>query len=133
MRMGGPREALWHAIIRQNFGVTHMIVGRDHAGPGLDSRGRPFYHPYAAQELVRQHQHELEVSMVAFPQLGYVESTDSYEPVDQVPPGTLVRSISGTEVRERLARGESLPEWFTPPAVAEVLRRRFPPLPLAAG
>jgi sulfate adenylyltransferase len=129
MRMGGPREALWHVIIRQNFGATHMIVGRDHAGPGLDSEGRPFFHPYAAQQLVRQHQHELAVTMVAFPQLGYVESTDTYEPVDDVPPGTLVRTISGTEVRERLARGESLPEWFTPPAVAEVLRRRFLPQP----
>lgn len=128
MRMGGPREALWHAIIRQNFGATHMIVGRDHAGPGPDSRGRPFYSPYAAQDLVRRHQHELEVTMVAFPQLGYVDSTDSYEPVDEIPPGTRVRTISGTEVRARLARGESLPEWFTPPAVAEVLARRFPPL-----
>ena len=99
MRMGGPREALWHAIIRQNFGATHMIVGRDHAGPGADSQGRPFFHPYAAQELVRRYQHELEVTMVAFPQLGYVESTDTYEPVDEVPPGTTVRTISGTEVR----------------------------------
>jgi len=133
MRMGGPREALWHAIIRQNFGATHMIVGRDHAGPGTDSQGRPFFHPYAAQELVRRYQHELEVTMVAFPQLGYVESTDTYEPVDEVPPGTMVRTISGTEVRERLARGESLPAWFTPPAVAEVLRRRFPPVPQPAG
>jgi ATP sulfurylase len=131
MRMGGPREALWHAIIRQNFGATHMIVGRDHAGPGKDSSGQPFFHPYAAQELVRRHQHELEITMVAFPQLGYVESTDSYEPVDQVPPGTRVHIISGTEVRARLARGESLPEWFTPPAVADVLRRRFRALPAA--
>lgn len=128
MRMGGPREALWHAIIRQNFGATHMIVGRDHAGPGLDSRGRPFYAPYAAQELVRRHQHELQVTMVSFPQLGYVEESDSYVPVDQVPAGTRVRMISGTEVRARLARGEDLPAWFTPPAVAEVLRLRFPPV-----
>jgi sulfate adenylyltransferase len=128
MRMGGPREALWHAIIRQNFGVTHMIVGRDHAGPGPDSTGRPFYDPYAAQDLVRRHQHELEVTMVAFPQLGYVEETDSYEPVETLPPGTPVRVISGTEVRARLARGEALPAWFTPPAVAEVLQARFPPV-----
>lgn len=133
MRMGGPREALWHIIIRQNFGATHMIVGRDHAGPGKDGSGRPFFDPYAAQELVRRHQHELAVTMVAFPQLGYVESTDSYEPVDEVPPGTPVHIISGTEVRARLARGESLPEWFTPPAVAEVLRRRFELSPQAAG
>ncbi|GAA4730357.1 hypothetical protein GCM10025782_31760 [Pedococcus ginsenosidimutans] len=133
MRMGGPREALWHAIIRQNFGASHMIIGRDHAGPGPDSHGRPFYGAYAAQELVRQHQHELEVRMASFPQLGYVEDTDSYEPVDQVPPGTRVRTVSGTEVRQRLARGEALPTWFTPPAVAAVLRDRFPPLTAASA
>lgn len=133
MRMGGPREALWHAIIRQNFGATHMIVGRDHAGPGTDSSGAPFFDPYAAQALVRRHEHELEISMVAYPQLGYVEATGSYEPVEQVSRGTRVHVISGTEVRERLARGESLPEWFTPGAVAEVLRRRFAPEVEAAG
>lgn len=128
MRMAGPREALWHAIIRQNYGVTHMIVGRDHAGPGLDTSGRAFYRPYAAQELVARFAGELAVSMVSFPQLGYVAETDSYEPVDEVPPGTVVMTISGTEVRRRLARGEPLPTWFTPPAVAAELRRRFPPL-----
>lgn len=128
MRMAGPREALWHAIIRQNYGVSHMIVGRDHAGPGPDRSGRAFYRPYAAQELVARYAAELAVSMVSFPQLGYVAETDSYEPVDQVTPGTAVMTISGTEVRRRLARGESLPTWFTPPAVAAELRRRFPPL-----
>ncbi|MGO4342342.1 sulfate adenylyltransferase [Pedococcus sp. 2YAF34] len=133
MRMGGPREALWHAIIRQNFGASFMIIGRDHAGPGQDSKGRPFYEPYASQELVRRHQDELEVRMASFPQLGYVEDTDSYEPVDQVPPGTRVRTVSGTEVRQRLARGEALPAWFTPPAVAAVLADRFPPLSAASA
>jgi len=128
MRMAGPREALWHAIIRQNYGVTHMIVGRDHAGPGPDGSGRAFYRPYAAQELVAQYAGELAVSMVSFPQLGYVAETDSYEPVDQLPPGTKVTTISGTEVRRRLAGGERLPTWFTPPAVAAELHRRFPPL-----
>lgn len=128
MRMAGPREALWHALIRQNYGVTHMIVGRDHAGPGPDGSGRSFYRPYAAQELVARFADELAVSMVSFPQLGYVAETDSYEPVDDVPPGTAVITISGTEVRRRLARGEPLPTWFTPPAVAAELRRRFPPL-----
>jgi sulfate adenylyltransferase len=128
MRMAGPREALWHAIIRQNFGATHMIVGRDHAGPGPGSSGRAFYPPYAAQDLVARHANELEVAMVSFPQLGYVPETDSYEPVDELPPGTAVMSISGTDVRRRLARGEALPMWFTPPAVAKELGRRFPPL-----
>ena len=117
MRMGGPREALWHAIIRQNFGATHMIVGRDHAGPGTDSQGRPFFHPYAAQELVRRYQHELEVTMVAFPQLGYVESTDTYEPVDEVPPGTMSapsrepRSGSAWHGASRCPRGSRRPPW----------------------
>jgi sulfate adenylyltransferase len=128
MRMAGPREALWHAIIRQNFGATHMIIGRDHAGPRHPGSGRAFYQPSAAQELVARHADELRVSVLAYPELGYLPRTRSFVPVDEVPPGTEVRRISGTEVRRRLARGESLPEWFTPPSVAGVLARRFPPL-----
>ena len=59
MRMAGPREAVWHAIIRKNHGADHFIVGRDHAGPGMDRTGRPFYDPYQAQDLLGRHQAEL--------------------------------------------------------------------------
>ncbi len=127
MRMGGPREAVWHAIIRKNHGVTHFIVGRDHAGPGDDSNGKPFYGPYDAQDLLRQHQEELGVVMVPFQMMVYVEDRDEYMPVDEVPEGARTLSISGTEQRRRLSLGLDLPTWFTPPAVAEELRRSYRP------
>jgi sulfate adenylyltransferase len=127
MRMGGPREALWHAIIRKNFGCTHLIVGRDHAGPGKDSSGTPFYGPYDAQELLQQHTEELGIEMVPFRMMVYLPGEDRYAPVDEVPEGTQTASISGTQVREMLARGDEIPSWFTPPAVAAELRRTHPP------
>lgn len=127
MRMGGPREALLHAIIRRNHGVTHLIVGRDHAGPGKDSAGRPFYGPYDAQEMVRKHEAELGVQMVPFQEMVYVEDRDTYMPEDEVPKGARILSISGTEQRRRLNEGAELPSWFTPPAVAAELRRSYPP------
>ncbi len=127
MRMAGPREALWHAIIRKNYGCSHFVVGRDHAGPGSDSSGRPFYDPYAAQELLQRHEEEIGVKMVPFKQLVYVEELDGYLPEDTVPPGARTRAISGTELRRRLALGRELPSWFTFPEVAKELQRRYPP------
>jgi sulfate adenylyltransferase len=127
MRMGGPREAVWHAIIRKNHGVTHFIVGRDHAGPGSDSSGKPFYGPYDAQEVLSQHEEELGVSMVPFKLMVYVEDRDEYAPMDEVPEGARTLSISGTELRERLAGGREIPDWFTYPEVVEELRRTHPP------
>ena len=127
MRMGGPREAVWHAIIRKNHGCTHLIVGRDHAGPGSDSSGTPFYGPYDAQELLRQHEAELGVTMVPFKMMVYVEDLDSYVPVDEVPEGKRTLNISGTELRQRLADGRDVPEWFTFADVAQELRRSHPP------
>ena len=127
MRMGGPREAVWHAIIRKNYGCTHLIVGRDHAGPGSDSSGKPFYGPYDAQELLQKHEKEIGVAMVPFKMMVYLEDKDTYMPQDEVEEGTRVLSISGTELRERLAGGKNLPEWFTFPAVAEELRKTHPP------
>ena len=85
MRMGGPREALWHGIIRKNYGCTHIIVGRDHAGPGNDSQGNPFYGPYDAQELVIRHAEDVGVEMVPFKMMVYVEDRAEYEPIDEVP------------------------------------------------
>jgi sulfate adenylyltransferase len=127
MRMAGPREALWHAIIRRNHGVTHMIIGRDHAGPGKDSLGRDFYGLYAAQELFRLHEDELGVKMVPFRQMVYLPEEDRYIAEDEVPENVRVLSISGTEQRRRLAQGYELPSWFTPAAVADELRRTYPP------
>jgi sulfate adenylyltransferase len=127
MRMAGPREALWHTIVRKNYGATHMIIGRDHAGPGgTDRHGNPFYQPYESQELVRRHERELGITTVTFPRLVYVEDLDSYLPEHEVPPGVRAFAISGTEQRRRLAAGEPLPSWFTPPAVAAALSAAFP-------
>ncbi len=127
MRMGGPREAVWHAIIRKNHGCTHFIVGRDHAGPGSDSSGNPFYGPYDAQELLRSFEDELGVTMVPFQMMVYVEDQDTYMPEDEVPEGTRVLNISGTELRRRLNEGREIPTWFTYPDVVTELRRSYPP------
>ncbi len=127
MRMAGPREAVWHAIIRKNYGCTHLIVGRDHAGPGNDSSGKPFYGPYDAQDLLHSYEQELEAHMVPFRMMVYVEDLDTYVPEDEVPAGVRSLNISGTDLRRRLAEGREIPEWFTFTEVAKELRRSQPP------
>ncbi|KIM69169.1 hypothetical protein SCLCIDRAFT_1208595 [Scleroderma citrinum Foug A] len=127
MRMGGPREAVWHAIIRKNFGATHFIVGRDHAGPGKNSQGRDFYGPYDAQELVGRFKDELQIEMVPFQQMTYVPAAEEYQPVDEIPAGMETMNISGTELRRRLRAGAHIPDWFSYTAVVERLRESYPP------
>jgi sulfate adenylyltransferase len=127
MRMGGPREAIWHALIRKNHGVTHFIVGRDHAGPGNDSDGKPFYGPYDAQELFRKHEKDIGVTMMPFNMMVYLEEHDRYVPDNEVPKGGRVLNISGTELRDRLNEGRDIPSWFTYPEVVRELRRSYPP------
>jgi len=127
MRMGGPREAIWHALIRKNHGATHMIVGRDHAGPGKDSNGKPFYGPYEAQELFKKNEAAVGVTMVPFNMMVYLEDQGYYVPDNEVPNGSRVLNISGTELRQRLNEGREIPGWFTYPEVVEELRRSFPP------
>lgn len=128
MRMAGPKEALLHAIVRRNYGVNHFIVGRDHAGPGKDSAGKPFYGPYDAQILMKKHEAELGVQMVPFEMLVYLPEEDRYVEEKDIPKGAKTLSISGTQVRDDyLAKGKLLPEWFTRPEVAEILRQSYPP------
>ncbi len=128
MRMAGPKEALLHAIIRRNHGANHFIVGRDHAGPGNDSTGKPFYGPYDAQELMKQYEPELGVKMVPFEMLVYLPDEARYVEEKDVPKGAKVANISGTQVRDDyLAKGKLLPEWFTRPETAEILREMYPP------
>jgi sulfate adenylyltransferase len=128
MRMAGPREALWHAIIRRNYGARHLIVGRDHASPGVDSTGKPFYGPYDAQELVQSFSEELGVGVVPFAELVYLPEEERYEEVSSVPADTPTLSISGTQVRESyLSSGVQLPDWFTRPEVAGILAETYPP------
>jgi sulfate adenylyltransferase len=127
MRMGGPREAIWHGLIRKNHGCTHFIVGRDHAGPGNDTDGKPFYGPYDAQELFKKHESDIGVTMVAFNMMVYLEDQDKYVPDNEVPKGSRVLNISGTELRQRLNEGREIPTWFTYPEVVQELRRSYPP------
>jgi sulfate adenylyltransferase len=128
MRMGGPREAIWHAIIRRNFGANHFIVGRDHAGPGNDSKDRPFYGPYDAQELLLKHEDEIGVKAIPFNELVYLPDEDRYEESSRVPKGARVASISGTQVRvDFLGNGKKLPPWFTRPEIAAILSEVSPP------
>ncbi len=127
MRMGGPRETLLHAIIRKNYGCTHFIVGRDHAGPGNDRDGNPFYGPYDAQELYKQHEEELDITMVPFKMMVYVENKAEYVSADETEPTDKVLNLSGTEFRRRLREGLDIPEWFSYPSVVEELRKAHPP------
>ncbi len=128
MRMAGPKEALLHAIIRRNHGANHFIVGRDHAGPGKDSTGKPFYGPYDAQELMKQYEAELGVKMIPFEELVYLPDEKRYVEQKDIPQGAKVLNISGTQVRDDyLAKGKLLPDWFTRPETAEILREMYPP------
>ncbi len=127
MRMGGPREAIWHAIIRKNYGCTHFIVGRDHAGPGNDRDGNPFYGPYDAQELFREYEQELDITMVPFKMMVYVENKAEYMASDETEPTDKVLTLSGTEFRRRLREGLDIPEWFSYPSVVDELRKAHPP------
>ncbi|MDJ0750098.1 MAG: bifunctional sulfate adenylyltransferase/adenylylsulfate kinase [Woeseiaceae bacterium] len=127
MRMGGPREAVWHAIIRKNYGCTHIIIGRDHAGPGKDSAGEDFYGPYDAQDLLMEYADELDISMVPFRMMVYAENKAQYIPIDDKSDDDHVLNISGTELRRRLQEGLEIPEWFSFPDVVAELRRTHPP------
>ena len=128
MRMAGPREAVWHAIIRRNYGANHLIVGRDHAGPGPDSQGQPFYGPYDAQDLMLQHADEVGVQPMPFTEMVYLEDEDRYEESGKLPPDARTRKISGTQVREQyLGNGKTLPPWFSRPEVARILADSYPP------
>jgi sulfate adenylyltransferase len=128
MRMAGPREALWHAIIRRNYGANYLIVGRDHASPGVDSAGNPFYDPYAAQEMVQTYAAETGVTPIPFSELVYLPEEGRYEEAAKVAPSTVTISLSGTQVRDDyLANGQKLPDWFTRPEVADILAEHYPP------
>ncbi|MEO8925734.1 MAG: bifunctional sulfate adenylyltransferase/adenylylsulfate kinase [Caulobacteraceae bacterium] len=128
MRMAGPREAVWHGIIRKNFGCTHFIVGRDHAGPGKDAQGKDFYGPYDAQDLFARHEEELDITLVPFKMMVYVQERAQYAQTDEVQPHETQLTISGTELRRRLRLGLEIPSWFSFPEVIAVLRERHPPL-----
>ena len=128
MRMAGPREALWHTIIRKNYGCNYFIIGRDHASPGLNIDNKPFYGPYDAQDILNKHSKELEMNIVPFKQLVYVKEKKSFMGIDEVPKDCASLSVSGTELREMLDKGETIPEWFSYPEVVEELQKQRPAL-----
>ena len=128
MRLAGPREALWHMIVRRNYGANHFIIGRDHASPGKDSQGRPFYDPYEAQEWGKKYEAEIGVRCLTFQEFVYVHEENRYEEVDKIEPGKKILTISGTDIREKyLQNGKLLPDWYTRPEVAAILSRTYPP------
>jgi sulfate adenylyltransferase len=126
MRMGGPREALWHAIIRKNYGVTHFIIGRDHAGPGKDSSGIDFYGPYDAQDLVEKYKDDIGIKIIPFKMQVYVKESQSFKSIEDVTEGETAMNVSGTELREILKQGQQIPDWFTFPEVANILQESYP-------
>ena len=128
MRMAGPREALWHAIIRRNYGANHFIVGRDHAGPDKDSQGRSFFGPYDAQELAKKYAPDIGMKILTFSEMTYVPAEDRYEEVSALSDSAITSSISGTQVRrDYLASGRPLPAWFTRPEIARILEDAYVP------
>ncbi len=128
MRLAGPREALWHALIRRNYGANHMIIGRDHASPGNDSNGKPFYPPYAAQELVQQFQDETGVRVLPFGEFVYLPQEDRYEDLHKVGPQVATAQLSGTLIRDWHRSGVAeLPSWFARPEVTEAIADVYPP------
>jgi sulfate adenylyltransferase len=128
MRMGGPREAMWHAIIRKNYGCTHFIVGRDHAGPGNNTDGKPFYDPYAAQTLVNQYQDEIGIKLVPFKEMVYVKERKQYCPSNELAPHESALTVSGTELRQMLLHEKPIPDWFSFPEIIQELRSAYPSL-----
>lgn len=126
MRMGGPREAVWHALIRKNYGCTHFIVGRDHAGPGNDSHHKPFYDPYAAQVLVHKYQDEIGIELASFKEMVYVKERKTYCPIDEIKADETALNVSGTQLRDMLLHDKSIPEWFSFPEIIQELRSAYP-------
>ena len=128
MRMAGPKEALWHAIIRKNYGSNYIIIGRDHAGPGVDAKGKPYYQPYDAQELISQYQEELEIKMVPFQEMVFAKNKRNYLPLDQIKEEDQIETLSGTQFKELLKQRTEIPNWYSFPEVVHELRRRYPKL-----
>ena len=128
MRMAGPKEALWHAIIRKYYGCTRIIIGRDHAGPGVNAEGKPYYQPYDAQELIAQYQEELEIKMVPFKEMVFAKNKKTYLPLDKTEQDDSIEKLSGTQFKELLQQRTEIPTWYSFPEVIHELRKRFPKL-----
>jgi len=121
MRYAGPREALLHAVFRQNYGCSHLIVGRDHAGVGS------YYGPFDAQAIFKEiPENALQLRPMFFDLTFYCRGCDGMASSRTCPhdPGQRL-SISGTDLRLLLSRGEEVPEHFSRPEVLEILREHY--------
>jgi sulfate adenylyltransferase len=128
MRLAGAREALWHAIVRRNYGARFFIVGRDHASPGTDSDGNPFYAPEAARALVEKYSGEIGVGCISFDEMFYLPAENRFEEKSRISKNAKSLALSGTRVREEfLYKGKPLPVWFTRRETAEILAESYPP------
>ncbi|KAF8817973.1 sulfate adenylyltransferase/adenylylsulfate kinase [Cardiosporidium cionae] len=130
MRMAGPREAVWHALIRKNYGCTHFIIGRDHAGPSSKRcDGKPFYDPYEAHNLIQSVQVELGIIPILGKSMVYIgDEHGGYVEIDKVPEACQPKNISGTQFREMLMKREEIPAWFSFPEVLNELKKFYRPL-----
>jgi len=126
MRLAGPKEALLHTIIAKNYGCTHFIVGRDHASPGADAPGNPFYESDAAHRMTEEYSRELEMTIIPFEELVYLPFEDEYQSVDQIPQGVQYISFSSSDIRKRVRSGRRIPEWATFPEVVAELKKAYP-------
>ena len=127
MRLAGPREALWHAIIRRNYGCTHFIVGPNHASPGPNADGKPFYEKDAAINLVTSFTEELGIETVPFEEMVYVVDEDVFLPISEVPKGVQARFMSNDEFHSKLRNSRKIPDWFSFPDVVETIQQAYPP------
>ena len=127
MRMAGPRECLWHGLIRKNYGCTHFIIGRDHAGPGRNKKGKAFYAPFAAQQLFAKYQDHIGVQAVYFEHIVYSQTRKKYIAGGEIKKGEKTAELSGTNLYDLLESGDPIPEWFTYPEIAAELRKVHPP------
>jgi sulfate adenylyltransferase len=127
MRMSGPREALLHAIVSKNYGCTHFIAGRNHASPGPDSNGQPYYQSDEAVKLVESFSEEIGLTSIPFSEMVYLPFEDEYRNADQVPEGTQFISLSGSDIRDRIRSGRRIPEWATFPEVVDEMQKAYPP------
>jgi len=127
MRMAGPREALWHALIAKNFGCTHFIVGPGHASPGNDHNRISFYEPYASHALFQKHEEEVGLEVVPFEEMVWVDGKAGFVPLSEVGGADVVRALAGDEMRHLLRSGLDIPEWYTFPEVVQELRQALPP------
>ncbi len=127
MRLSGPRDAVLDTIIARNYGCTHFIVGHDHASPGTDRSGTPFYEHDRARRVAAEFSQEIGVEIMPFEEMVYLPFEDEYRSIDRVPEETQKISLTASDIRQRIREGRRIPEWATFPEVVDELQKAYPP------